>query len=203
MRLTKEHIREIDGFPIIDIITHKTKEQLLIPLHPYVDSILNKYGGKVPNISGQKMNSYLKEMGKLSGFLDQKVTKSITKGGQKQVEKVEKYKLIKTHTARRSFATNAFLAGWPTLSIMKITGHSTESSFMRYIRVTKEQNAVHIAKNQFFQIAPEGAKVHEALNLINDNASTLQLTPEELELLEGIKSKVKRLLPANHLRIAK
>lgn len=203
VRLSSEHIREIDGFPIIDLVTHKTKDQVLIPLHPYVDAILKKYGGKVPDISGQRMNSYLKEMGELTGFLNQKVTKSITKGGQKQVEKVEKYKLIKTHTARRSFATNAFLAGWPSLSIMKITGHSTESSFMRYIRVTKEQNAVHIAQTQFFQMAPEGAKVHEALKLINDNAGNLELTTEELELLEKIKEKVKRLLPANHLRIAK
>jgi integrase len=49
--------------------------------------------------------------------------------------------LISTHTARRSFATNAYLAGQQTLNIMAITGHSTEKSFNRYIRVTPLEKA--------------------------------------------------------------
>jgi integrase len=42
--------------------------------------------------------------------------------------------LLSTHTARRSFATNLFLSGFPAISIMKITGHTTEKSFMKYIK---------------------------------------------------------------------
>jgi hypothetical protein len=33
-----------------------------------------------------------------------------------------KFKLISTHTARRSFATNLYIADIPAISIMKITG---------------------------------------------------------------------------------
>jgi integrase len=47
------------------------------------------------------------------------------------------YECISSHTARRSFATNLYLDGYPTIEIQKITGHKTETSFMKYIRVTK------------------------------------------------------------------
>ena len=63
---------------------------------------------------------------------------------------IEKYNLVTSHTARRSFATNAFLAGVPTLSIMKITGHKTEASFMRYIKMSAKDNAIKMQQHPFF-----------------------------------------------------
>jgi len=42
------------------------------------------------------------------------------------------------------------MAGIPTLSIMKITGHKTERSFMRYIRISQEENARLIAAHPYF-----------------------------------------------------
>lgn len=50
------------------------------------------------------------------------------------------------HTARRSFATNMVLKGVPTLAIRQLTGHTTEHNFLKYIKVTAEQNAMMIAK---------------------------------------------------------
>jgi integrase len=58
--------------------------------------------------------------------------------------------IITTHTARRSAATNMFKAGIPALSIMKITGHTTEKSFMKYIKITNEENAELMARNKYF-----------------------------------------------------
>ena len=49
--------------------------------------------------------------------------------------------LITTHTARRSFATNQFKAGIPSLTIMARTGHKTEKDFLRYIKVTPKEHA--------------------------------------------------------------
>lgn len=54
------------------------------------------------------------------------------------------------HTARRSFATNAYLAGLPPISIMKITGHKTESSFMKYIKISEKENAIQLKGHEFF-----------------------------------------------------
>ena len=75
-----------------------------------------------------------------------------TSGGIRKEITREKCDMVTSHTARRSFATNAYRAGIPSLSIMQITGHSTESSFMKYIRVSKEENAISLSKHSFFQI---------------------------------------------------
>ena len=201
-RIEQKHIREIEGFPVIDIVTIKTSQNVIIPLHPFVESILKKYDGEVPSISQQKMNDYLKELGKKCGFLNDLVTKSITKGGVKKVEKLPKYSLLKTHTARRSFATNAFLSGFSTLSIMKITGHTTETSFMKYIKITDEQNAVHIAKTQYYQLNPDLAKIKEVLQLLS-NKNEFDFSPSEIKLLDSIKDKIKAKRTFSPLRVAK
>ena len=57
-----------------------------------------------------------------------------------------KYQLVGMHTARRSFATNMYKRRFPTISIMKLTGHTTESNFLKYIKVTPEENAVMMAE---------------------------------------------------------
>jgi integrase len=140
-RIKKENI---DG-EFIEMETQKTGEVVVIPIHWQVEAILKRYEGKTPNslpqpISNQKMNDYLKELGQLAGF-DETVSESMTKGGIKQTVNHPKWEMITTHTARRSFATNQYLAGFPSTSIMKITGHRTESSFMKYIKVTPRENA--------------------------------------------------------------
>ncbi|RYZ54771.1 MAG: hypothetical protein EOP49_04360 [Sphingobacteriales bacterium] len=57
---------------------------------------------------------------------------------------------ISSHTCRRSFATNYYLQGFPTIDLMKITGHRQESAFMRYIKVSKldaaQRLAAHVQK---------------------------------------------------------
>ncbi|MDB5208187.1 MAG: integrase [Flavisolibacter sp.] len=54
--------------------------------------------------------------------IDAEVLITATKGGKRVTETFRKFELITTHTARRSFATNAYLNTVPTISIMKITG---------------------------------------------------------------------------------
>jgi hypothetical protein len=51
------------------------------------------------------------------------------------------------HTARRSFATNFYLQGFPTIDLMRITGHKTEPSFLKYIRVTKLDTAKRLSEH--------------------------------------------------------
>jgi len=148
--LKKEHFKKVDGIDIIELVTQKTKEKVVIPIHPIVKSILKKYNGKAPNeISNQKMNEYLKELGELAE-INEVVTKSRTNGGVRIDETFKKYELISTHVCRRSFATNTFKAGISSINIMKITGHTSEKSFLRYIKITGEQNATMMAKNSFF-----------------------------------------------------
>ena len=73
-----------------------------------------------------------------------------TEGGLRKSRFKPKYELLQTHTARRSFCTNACIQGLDTLDIMAISGHKTESNFLRYIKVTREQRAKRIAQHPFF-----------------------------------------------------
>lgn len=96
------------------------------------------------------MNQNLKVIGKLAG-IDEQIIITKTKGGVKFEEKKFRYDLIKTHVARKSFATNAFLNGVPTLSIMKITGHRTEDIFLKYVKISQEENANSFVDHNFFK----------------------------------------------------
>ena len=134
----------------IRIRTSKTNEVVIIPLHKYIREILKKYNNKLPQaLSNPKMNLNLKHLGSLAKINEPTET-SITKGGKLVKDTKVKYKLIGTHTARRSFATNLYLQGIPAITIMKITGHRTEKSFLRYIRISQEENANKLLTHPFF-----------------------------------------------------
>ncbi|MEE1961995.1 site-specific integrase [Allomuricauda taeanensis] len=135
---------------ILQIRTQKTGQRVSIPLHPTVKRIIQKYNGELPRAYvNQVMNKYLKDVASISG-LKQMVQITMTKGGQVQKNSCPKYELVTTHTARRSFATNLYLADVPSISIMKITGHKTERSFMQYIKISQEQNADKLLNHPFF-----------------------------------------------------
>jgi hypothetical protein len=40
---------------------------------------------------------------------------------------------------------------FPTIAIMRLTGHTTESNFLKYIKVSAEENALMMAE-EFFKI---------------------------------------------------
>ena len=129
----------------IQIRTKKTNQNVVIPFHPCVKIIMAKYKDKYPNslppaISNQKMNNYLKDIGKLAG-LNEKIIVTKTKGSNRIETTFNKYELLTTHCARRSFATNLFKQGFSGINIMKITGHKTEKAFMRYIKVNEQEAA--------------------------------------------------------------
>ncbi len=69
------------------------------------------------------MNEFVKEIGEMIPSLHTPFSQTYTKEGNKVTVTNPKWHLISTHTARRSFATDGYLAGTPPLTIMAITGH--------------------------------------------------------------------------------
>ena len=135
--------------PTITVVTEKTSEKVKIPMHRYIMELYAKYEGKFPKMRDKsRFNEHLKELGRLAEINDEVIIKE-NRGGKVTSIKYKKYQLIKCHTARRSFATNLYLKGAPTISIMKLTGHTTEANFMKYIKVTREENAQLM--QQFFK----------------------------------------------------
>lgn len=126
---------------LIRIKTQKTSTNVVIPLLPEVERIIVKYNGNLPKAyCNQKMNEYLKLIGNKAEMFE-KIQKNRLSGVKEIKNTLEKWQLICTHTARRSFATNMYKRGLDSIAIMQLTGHSTEKSFMTYIKISQEENA--------------------------------------------------------------
>jgi integrase len=157
-RISKDHIKISQGQKVIDIITQKTKEQVIIPLHPVIEEILNKYNGFLPKISEQKVNEYIKDICKIAEIIEPIEIDEI-KGGKPIRIITPKYKLVMTHTARRTGATIMYSEfDIPTIKLMKITGHRTEANLLKYICIERTTNAIDLGTNKFFTRKPVKVK---------------------------------------------
>ena len=119
--------------------------KVVIPLHQNIIEII-KQRGMPRRISDVKFNLYFKEVCFEVGLTDEVKGSLLIKDEKKDIYRkklgvYEKYKLVSSHTCRRSFATNFYLMGLPALTIMAITGHTTEKSFLAYIKVTPKEHA--------------------------------------------------------------
>ncbi len=145
-KLKKDNILTLkNGGQAFKFEQKKTATKVVIPILPQLQVILEKYDYQVPEpMNNQPFNRFLKEIAKLAG-LDEEVTITQTESINGKVDRVthrfHKWECVTAHTARRSFATNMYNRGYPTLMIMKITGHKTEKAFLTYIKVTEEENA--------------------------------------------------------------
>ena len=120
-------------FTRIEIRQQKTGAKVVVPCSSELRSILEKYDYNLPHLEDQVINRYIKEIGRDAG-LTELVEIEKTQGGKAQTQRIEKYKLIHTHTARRTGATLMYLSGMDIYDIMKITGHSSPAMLKKYIK---------------------------------------------------------------------
>ncbi len=158
-RIKPENIIKDGSDYFIKITTQKTGERVIIPAHPMALEILKKYKSEnstLPrSVSGQRFNDYIKEACKIVGEAESKAAGKpvgFNEIGRLSTEpELQLWQCVSSHTARRSMATNYYLEGFPVIDLTKITGHKTESSFLRYIKLSKLDAArrlqVHINKN--------------------------------------------------------
>lgn len=148
-RINAKHIKEVKGGKFIELIQKKTGERVTIPVSPELEAILKKYDYNPPHTHEQKANERIKLVC-AKAKINELIEIEEIKGGLKVTQSKAKHELIKTHTARRTGATLMFLAGIPSINIMKITGHKTEREFLKYIRITKEENAQLLMNHPYF-----------------------------------------------------
>jgi len=139
----------------ITVQPQKTKDssgiKVVIPLHHQIKEVIGKRG--MPKvISDSDFNESIKIVCKRIGLTDLVKGSLMVKDEKldsyrKKVGMYPKYKLVSSHTCRRSFATNQYKMNFPTLSIMNITGHKTERSFLSYIKVTPTEHAEKLLKH--------------------------------------------------------
>lgn len=129
----------------IHVVQQKTGKKIVIPCNKALRDILDKYPDELPHISEQKLNLYLKELGR-KAELNEMVDIRSTKGGELKVEPVAKHDLIHTHTARRTGATLMYLSGMNVYDICKITGHSNIKTLERYIKANELETVKKITE---------------------------------------------------------
>jgi integrase len=118
---------------------NKSDRWVVVPLKEESFSIFMKdFHRRIPTMHNAEFNVQIKHVAKLAG-IDEPI-KFIHKKGNRDVVTVRpKYEWVTSHTCRRSFCTNEFLAGTPVDLIMKISGHKSLRDFYKYIRISPEE----------------------------------------------------------------
>lgn len=147
----RHFIIEANGRQFFKLKTGKAGEDVVIPINQSAAAVLEKrdydFGKK---FSITYYNKGIKWVAHAAGFT-QPICKYRTQNGRMTETWLPKYELMSSHTARRTFATNAWLTNVPESDIMKITAHRSVVAFRRYLRADALQKARSLAALPFFQ----------------------------------------------------
>ena len=124
----------------VDIFQQKTQKHITVGvINPLAIEFLTTDFPK--KMYAPKFNKQLKEVLKLAG-ITQMVTaqKFNAKMKRKETGIFPKYAIIASHDLRRSFATN-FYSKIPTALLMNMTGHSRETTFLKYIGLKENRDS--------------------------------------------------------------
>lgn len=133
----------------ITIANEKTGDKVVIPQHPRVKQIMEKYKGFPPVITDVEINREIKKVAKEAG-IDQEVLFTITKGGKRQDFYLKKWEMVSAHTGRRSFITNLIKQGVSDAFIMKLVGMRSHQTLKRYNKMSSEEAARIMKDHDFF-----------------------------------------------------
>ncbi len=119
----------------------KTNQFERIPLNKFALKILSTYEDypvkALPKLSAQKLNKYIKDCCK-EAEIDSPVSYIDYRAGKAIEFTKPKYKLITSHTARKTFVTNSLILGMNVKAIKDITGHKKDSTFNKYLKIVED-----------------------------------------------------------------
>lgn len=115
------------------LVQTKTQKSVEIPLCTKAKNILVKYEFELPRISTQRLNDYVKEIGKLIG-MDEKETITLHYGRELKSQEKLRYEELSTHTGRRTFMTLCNYSGINSSIIDSIAGFSKNTMQSRYTK---------------------------------------------------------------------
>jgi len=142
-RLGSEHL---EG-NTIKMMAHKTKTRVTIPLTPISSAILKKYDYKLPRLTGQRFNNYIKEACKVAG-VDAPTEKVTYRGGQKHYTKRPKHEFITSHKAVNSFITHCCERGISPKVVAQITGKTVQVILDQYLGI--DESTIQREMNRAF-----------------------------------------------------
>jgi site-specific recombinase XerD len=120
----------------------KTKINATIPVKPKVLELLEKYNYKLPKTTNQEANRKIKMIASIAGI------NTLT---QENGKKGPKCSFVRTHTTRRSAATNLAMQGVPLDFIAKLGGWKKLETLKKYLLASGLDVAMVAAEYEFFR----------------------------------------------------
>lgn len=131
LRLNEDCITTINGTKVIYLEQEKTDYPLNIPITNKVEELLGN--GFPEPTTQQRLNYDFKDICQRASITDEVEGLLYDSEKKRRVKDFyPKYKLVQTHTMRRSFATN-YYSKIPTPILARITGHKKEETFLKYV----------------------------------------------------------------------
>lgn len=127
---------------MITLHQKKTKAKVTIPLDDIAINVLEKYNYVLPKIGYRTVENSIKDICKECG-IDELIEGFELRANKEYRFSVPKYKMIGTHTCRRSKISNLLQEGFDGELIRKISGH-TSPAFSKYNRLSSEDVATKI-----------------------------------------------------------
>ena len=189
--LNKGIVKETSNGKVLEIVQQKKTHRVTIPLFPIALEILEKYKFNLPEISENTMLRYLKKIGLKAVLTDQHIVTE-DRGGSVTNTTKQRWELIGTHTARRSYISNMLKRGYDSHLLMKITGHTTEEAFKRYVKVSSKDAASVILKTEADRAKNELPKEASLESNVPTNSNQILKTIKE-GIEEGLKPLKKEL----------
>jgi site-specific recombinase XerD len=109
----------------------KTKITSFIPLHTKLKKLLDKYEWKLPKISSQKFNVRIQQVCKKLEISDP-IKKVSHMGKNKKEEITPKWRLVGSHTARRTYITLMSERGMADHQLMQVAGIKDVKTLLKY-----------------------------------------------------------------------
>lgn len=144
-RLSKDNIQGKE----LRYVQRKTGARVVLPLSPRIKEVLKRNGGQAPKMVDVVFNRTIKvvcQRARVNG----KVEVRESKGETYQHTLVPKWKMVSSHTCRRTCCTLLAQQGIPLNLIMQVSGHKSLSSLQKYLRSSLSESTKLLSKLDFF-----------------------------------------------------
>lgn len=132
LNLNDNNIKKYGDKKYFEFVQEKTSKAIKIPVHDKIAKIISD--GFPYKISLQKLNDAIHDVCELAE-INEEIEGAKKINNRNVIDFYPKYKLISSHSLRRSFASN-YYGKIKTNLLMSITGHTTERMFLNYIGKT-------------------------------------------------------------------
>ena len=145
-RLSKDNIQGRE----LRYVQMKTGARVVLPVSPRIKEVLERNGGMAPQMCDVVFNRTIKTVC-MRAKINNKVEVRTSKGEEYEHSLVPKWKMVSSHTCRRTCCTLLASQGVPLNLIMKVSGHKSLSSLQRYLRASLADSTDELAKLDFFK----------------------------------------------------